>query len=313
MTPTRPGAKMKVVARQATIQIITGLSGAGKTQALRCFEDLGFFCVDNLIPPLLEAFVQLTRDRYPQIAVVIDTRGGGFFDELKSTIEALRSRGQPVRLLFLEATDEVLYRRFSETRRRHPMWGEGSLVEAIASERARLTGIRTMGEVDVLDTSHLSARSLKERILSAHVLPDQVQAAMQVMVVSFGFKHGVPLDADLVMDVRFLPNPHYDPVLRPFTGLDAPVRDFVLGHPVTREFLARFLEMAEFLIPHYRAEGKTRLTLAIGCTGGRHRSVAMVQRLASILREGHPNVVETHRDIQRPAAESASATGGRAS
>lgn len=311
MTPTRPGAKMRVVARQATIQIITGLSGAGKTQALRCFEDLGFFCVDNLIPPLLEAFVQLTQERYPQIAVVIDTRGGGFFDELKSTIESLRSRGQPVRLLFLEAADEVLYRRFSETRRRHPMWGEGSLVEAIASERARLTGIRTMGDVDVLDTSHLSSRALKERILSAHVLPDQVQAAMQLTVVSFGFKHGVPLDADLVMDVRFLPNPHYDPVLRPFTGLDAPVRDFVLGHPVTREFLARFLEMAEFLIPHYRAEGKSQLTLAIGCTGGRHRSVAMVQRLSSILRESHPHVVETHRDIQRPVAEAAS--GGRAS
>ncbi|MEB3238091.1 MAG: RNase adapter RapZ [Candidatus Sericytochromatia bacterium] len=299
------------MARQATIQIITGLSGAGKTQALRCFEDLGFFCVDNLIPPLLEAFVELTQERYPQIAVVIDTRGGGFFDELKSTIESLRSRGQPVRLLFLEAADEVLYRRFSETRRRHPMWGEGSLVEAIASERARLTGIRTMGNVDVLDTSHLSSRALKERILSAHVLPDQVHAAMQLTVVSFGFKHGVPLDADLVMDVRFLPNPHYDPVLRPFTGLDAPVRDFVLGHPVTREFLARFLEMAEFLIPHYRAEGKSQLTLAIGCTGGRHRSVAMVQRLSSILRESHPHVVETHRDIQHPVAEAAS--GGRAS
>ncbi|MEB3299552.1 MAG: RNase adapter RapZ [Candidatus Sericytochromatia bacterium] len=298
------------MARQATIQIISGLSGAGKTQALRCFEDLGFFCVDNLIPPLLDAFVRLTQDRYPQMAVVIDTRGGEFFDELKSTLEEMRAGGLPVRLLFMEAADEVLYRRFSETRRRHPMWGEGSLVEAIASERTRLAGLRCMEGVDVLDTSHLSARALKERILAAHVRPDQAQASMQITVVSFGFKHGVPLDADLVLDVRFLPNPHYDPILRPFTGLDAPVRDFVLNHPVTREFLARFLEITEFLIPHYRAEGKSRLTLAIGCTGGRHRSVAMVQRLASILRETHPQVVEAHRDIRRPVAEAVPATEG---
>ena len=176
--------------------------------------------------------------------------------------------------------------------------------QAIASERARLAAIRALsGEVEVLDTTHLSSRALKERILSAHVRPEQAEAALQITVVSFGFKHGIPLDADLVMDVRFLPNPHYDPQLRPFTGKDAPVRDFVLSHPVTREFLARFLELADFLIPHYRAEGKSRLTLAIGCTGGRHRSVAMVQRLAAVLREAHPNVAEAHRDIQRPITD----------
>ena len=285
---------------RGAIFIITGLSGAGKTQALRCFEDMGFFCCDNLIPALLPQFIEVAFARCPQIAVVTDTRGGEFFNELAGVLETVNHRDLPIRVLFLEASDDVLFRRFSETRRRHPLWGKGTLLESIAAERDQLAEVRARASV-VVDTSELTSRQFKEKLISEFILPDQAASAMQVTVMSFGYKFGTPLDADLVFDVRFLQNPHYDLELRPFTGMDPAVQKFVITHPVTQEFLTRFLDLAEFLVPHYRQEGKTHLAIAIGCTGGRHRSVAIAHYLAEYLREQGFPVVELHRDIERQA------------
>ena len=281
------------------ILIITGLSGAGKTRALRCFEDLGYFCVDNLIPPLLPQFVDLTLPRFGQVAVVMDTRGGAFFDSVAANLRTAFEAGHPVRVIFLEAADEALVKRFSETRRRHPMLGEEtSLLGSIRRERERLTAIRAEAQA-IIDTTELSPRQLKDKLLSLFIQDEQRASSMQITVQSFGYKYGPPLDADLVFDVRFLPNPHYDLELRPFTGLDEPVKQFVLGHNVTQEFLTRFTDMLGFLLPHYLAEGKTHLSIGIGCTGGRHRSVAITQHLVHHLRDGGYRVVENHRDVNR--------------
>lgn len=286
--------------QQHTFLIITGLSGAGKSQAIRCFEDQGFFCVDNLIPALLPNFVPLMFPRFNQVAVVMDTRAESFFDEAPSCLDQIRPLGYPFQILFLEASDDVLMRRFSETRRRHPLFGNAPLIENIHQERERLANIRAQADL-VLDTSELSSRELREKLIANFILPEQVTRSMQVTVKSFGYKFGTPMDADLVFDVRFLPNPHYDPALRPFTGLDDAVQQFVLTHPVTQEFLTRFTDLTNFLVPHYRREGKTHLAIAIGCTGGRHRSVAIAHYLASYLTEmGYPTL-EQHRDIERQA------------
>lgn len=281
------------------ILIITGLSGAGKTRALRCFEDLGYFCVDNLIPPLLPQFVDLTLPRFGQVAVVMDTRGGVFFDSVAANLRTAFEAGHPVKVIFLEAADEALVKRFSETRRRHPMLGEEtSLLGSIRKERERLTAIRAEAQA-IIDTTELSPRQLKDKLLSLFIQDEQRASSMQITVQSFGFKYGPPLDADLVFDVRFLPNPHYDLELRPFTGMDQPVKEFVLEHPVTQEFLVRFKGMLDFLLPHYLAEGKTHLSVGIGCTGGRHRSVAIAQHLVAHLRDADYRVVENHRDVNR--------------
>lgn len=281
------------------VLIITGLSGAGKTRALRCFEDLGYFCVDNLIPPLLPQFVDLTLPRFGQVAVVMDTRGGAFFDSVAANLRTAFEAGHPVKVIFLEAADEALVKRFSETRRRHPMLAdETSLLGSIRKEREKLTAIRAEAQA-IIDTTELSPRQLKDKLLSLFIQDEQRSSSMQVTVQSFGYKYGPPLDADLVIDVRFLPNPHYDLELRPFTGMDQPVQDFVLKHPVTEEFLARFKPMLGFLLPHYLAEGKTHLSLGIGCTGGRHRSVAITHHLVEHLREAGYRVVENHRDVNR--------------
>lgn len=287
-------------ARQNAIFVITGLSGAGKSLAIRCFEDMGFLCVDNLIPPLLPQFIELTYPRMGQIAVVMDSRGGSFLGDLTGVMEQIKPMGYPTTVVFLEATDNVLLTRFSETRRRHPLWGETTLLESIRQERERLAEIRAAADV-IIDTSDLTAKQLKEKLIASFIQTDQVDASMQITVKSFGFKFGPPMDADLVFDVRFLPNPHYDPELRPFTGLHEQVQDFVLTHPVTLEFLERFLDLASFLVPHYRKEGKTHLAIAIGCTGGRHRSVAIARYLAGYLKNGGYSVVEEHRDIDRQA------------
>ena len=281
------------------ILIITGLSGAGKTRALRCFEDLGYFCVDNLIPPLLPQFVDLTLPRFGQVAVVMDTRGGAFFDSVAANLRTAFEAGHPVKVIFLEAADEALVKRFSETRRRHPMLGEEtSLLGSIRKERDRLTAIRAEAQA-IIDTTELSPRQLKDKLLSLFIQDEQRASSMQITIQSFGYKYGPPLDADLVFDVRFLPNPHYDLELRPFTGMDQPVKDFVLEHPVTQEFLVRFKGMLDFLLPHYLAEGKTHLSIGIGCTGGRHRSVAIAQHLVAHLRDEEYRVVENHRDVNR--------------
>ncbi|HEY9857367.1 MAG TPA: RNase adapter RapZ, partial [Stenomitos sp.] len=254
--------------------------------------------VDNLIPPLLPQFIELTYPRMRQIAIVMDSRGGSFLDELTGVMEQIKPKGYPTTVVFLEATDNVLLTRFSETRRRHPLWGEATLIEAIKQERERLAEIRAAADV-IIDTSDLSSKQLKEKLIASFIQTDQVEASMQITVKSFGFKYGPPMDADLVFDVRFLPNPHYDPELRPFTGLHEQVQDFVLTHPVTLEFLERFIDLASFLVPHYRKEGKTHLAIAIGCTGGRHRSVAIARYLAGYLKNEGYSVVEEHRDIDR--------------
>ncbi|HEY9724577.1 MAG TPA: RNase adapter RapZ [Oscillatoriaceae cyanobacterium] len=283
------------------ILIITGLSGAGKTRALRCFEDLGYFCVDNLIPQLLPRFIELTLPRFNQVAVVMDIRGGVFFDGVEVTLEKVFNAGYPVKVIFLEAADEALVKRFSETRRRHPMLGQdASLLGSIRRERERLVQIRASAQA-IIDTTELSPRQLKDKLLSLFIQDEQMSSSMQVTVQSFGYKFGPPLDSDLIFDVRFLPNPHYDTALRPFTGLDEPVQNFVLTHPVTQEFLTRFNELVTFLLPHYLSEGKTHLSIGIGCTGGRHRSVAIARYLVNELREAQYRVVENHRDINRQA------------
>ncbi len=281
------------------ILVITGLSGAGKTRALRCFEDLGYFCVDNLIPPLLPQLILMALPRFGRLAVVMDIRGGAFFGELAGALEEAFDAGHPVKVLFLEAADEALVKRFSETRRRHPMTGlDTPLLLGIRAERERLVPIRAEAD-SIVDTTELSPRQLKEKLLSLFAQSDSQHDALQVTVQSFGYKFGAPLDADLVMDVRFLPNPHYDLNLRPFTGLNEPVRDFVLQHHVTQAFMTRYIDLLNFLLPHYRDEGKMHLTLAVGCTGGRHRSVAITHHLADYLKQLGYRVVESHRDIER--------------
>lgn len=279
--------------------VITGLSGAGKTRALRVFEDLGYFCVDNLIPPLLPQFTELTLPRFGQVAVVVDSRGGAFFDTLADNLRQAFAAGHQVKVLFLEAADEALVKRFSETRRRHPLLREHtSLLESIRSERERLTHIRAEAQA-IIDTTELSPRTLKDKLMALFVTEEVADHSMQITVQSFGYKYGPPMDADLITDVRFLPNPHYDLELRPHTGLDLPVQAFVYGHPVTKAFLEKFSELIHFLLPHYQHEGKTHLGLAVGCTGGRHRSVAIAHHLALQLREAGYRVVENHRDVNR--------------
>lgn len=284
----------------ARLLIITGQSGAGRTLILRAFEDLGYFCVDNLPPALLLRFAELVR-KAPEVvgaAIVMDVRGGNFFQDAEQALDDLAEAGQPYSLLFLEAEETVLIHRYKASRRAHPLGSHTSLTEAIRQERARLEDLRGRADV-VLDTSSLTPHQARDRVAQLFAL-DPGGLPFQVRVVSFGYKHGLPLDADLVFDVRFLPNPHYEADLRPRIGTDPAVQNFVLNWPVTQSTLARLSELLDFLVPLYRHEGKASLAVAIGCTGGRHRSVVVADRLASYLeRQGVPVEVE-HRDIGTP-------------
>lgn len=282
------------------ILIVSGLSGAGKTQALRCLEDLGYFCVDNLLPALIGPFAELVRHQFSRVALVVDSRGGSYLNDLSGSLHALRERGLGYRILFLEAGNDVLVQRFSETRRKHPLMAstEQPLMESIAVERQILTEMRSLADV-IIDTSSLSASQLKEQITASLDDQEAVEARLQISVVSFGYRYGLPLDADLVFDVRFLPNPHYIKELRPNTGMDANVRDYVLNQPVTAQFLDHLYPFLTYLIPHYRQEGKTSLTIAIGCTGGRHRSVSIARELIARFAADEVGVIERHRDLFR--------------
>lgn len=253
--------------------IITGLSGAGKSQAVRSLEDMGFFCVDNLPPALIPKFAELclqSGGKIKRIALVVDIRGGDFFDSTMDSLEELDRAGLPYQILYLEANDEVLIRRFKETRRRHPLAPQGRIVEGLAEERRRLEPLRGKAS-HIIDTTNMAPQELRRRVEELFG-GDAPAARMIVNVVSFGFKYGLPLDADLLLDVRFLPNPHYVPSLRPHTGNEAPVREYVMRWPLTRRFLAKAWSLLAFLLPHYMNEGKSQLTIAIGCTGGQHRS-----------------------------------------
>jgi UPF0042 nucleotide-binding protein len=280
----------------AEFVVVTGLSGAGRSQAAAVLEDLGWYVMDNLPTALITKVADLVSASGPEtqrVALVIG-RDPGQLGELKAAIEQLR-KTERVKVLFLDASDEVLVRRFEGTRRRHPIGQEG-VAEAIADERHRLEEIKELADV-VIDTSDLNVHQLRER-LGELFSPDDA-TAMQVLVISFGFKHGVPLDVDNVLDVRFIPNPHWVEEMRPLTGLDEPVRRFVLSQPESKEFLFRTEQLFEFLLPAYVREGKSYLTIAVGCTGGRHRSVVLAEEIAASLRRmGYdPSVI--HRDVER--------------
>ncbi|GFN22727.1 RNase adapter RapZ [Thermanaeromonas sp. C210] len=289
--------------RNLRLVIVTGLSGAGKTQAIRFLEDLGFFCIDNLPPSLIPGLVELLNKQSPpsgenkKVALVMDIRGGAFFEGLEEALGYLDSQGFPYEILFLEASDDILVRRYKETRRRHPLAGE-SILEGILEERRRLQEIKGRAS-KIIDTSELTPRQLKEQIME---LFGGEREQLTITVESFGYKYGIPLDADLVLDVRFLPNPYYVPALRPFTGHDRCVADFVLDSPVTSEFIARFMDLMHFLIPHYVKEGKSHLVIAIGCTGGQHRSVTLANTIGELLKGPNRKVIVKHRDVMHHSA-----------
>ncbi|NLO20682.1 MAG: RNase adapter RapZ [Syntrophomonadaceae bacterium] len=281
------------------ILIITGLSGAGKTQTVNCLEDIGYYCVDNLPPALLTKFVELgiqSEGKIDKVALVMDARGGDFFLDLSRALKELEQGHLQYQILFLEASDEVLVRRFKESRRKHPLSGRWRLLEAIQIEKTMLEELRGQANV-VIDTSNTSSRELREKLISLY--GKQSLNGFSINVVSFGYKMGIPLDSDLVIDVRFLPNPFYDPVMKTMTGMDPPVRDYVMKSTVTQAFNRRFLSLLKYLIPHYIKEGKTNLALSIGCTGGQHRSVVLAEHISQELNEMGYNVLVKHRDYAR--------------
>ena len=281
--------------------IISGLSGAGKSRAASVMEDMGFFCVDNLPAPLIPKFAELGlggNGEYDRVALVTDIRGGVNFEGLFQALDSLEAMKCGYHIVFMEASDSVIIRRYKESRRNHPLAEEcDSLEEAIALERKMLAPIKERAEW-VIDTSDLSTRALREELLGMFARGSR-ERSMEVRVLSFGFKHGIPAEADLVFDVRFLPNPYYVAELRPLTGLDAGVRDYALSSPQSQEFLKKLIDFVSYLLPRYREEGKAALVIAVGCTGGHHRSVAVAHALAEAVRAlGYP-VNESHRDMGR--------------
>jgi RNase adapter protein RapZ len=281
----------------AEFLVVTGLSGAGRSQAGATLEDIGWYVMDNIPTALINKVAELVSGPAPEtqrLALVVG-RHAGQLGELQAAVQQLKASGERVRVLFLDSSDEVLVRRFEGTRRRHP-FGEEGVVEAIADERRRLEGSKELADV-VVDTSDLNVNQLRERL--AELFSNGETIAMQILVLSFGFKHGVPLDVDNVLDVRFLPNPHWVEAMRPLTGLDEPVRRYVLAQPEAKEFLDRVEHLLQFLVPAYVNEGKSYLTIAIGCTGGRHRSVVLAEEIADSLRRLGYNPSTTHRDVER--------------
>jgi RNase adapter protein RapZ len=280
------------------VLIVTGLSGAGRSTVSDVVEDLGWFVIDNLPPALIERVSELAfapGSSITKLALVADVRGREFFDELLDSIRELRRGSADVRIVFLEADDDALHRRFEETRRRHPAADGGSVVDGIRRERELMRELRGSADL-IVDTTDLNVHELRDRIVG--LMDEESLAHMRIDIVSFGYKHGAPRDADLLVDVRFLPNPHWIDELRPMTGRDAPVRDYVLGQPETPPFVTAMQGLLDVVIPGYQREGKRYLTIGIGCTGGRHRSVTIAQELADYLREttGLPVSVQ-HRDI----------------
>jgi UPF0042 nucleotide-binding protein len=282
--------------------VITGFSGAGKSQAMATFEDAGYFCVDNLPPEMIGSLADLfghEGSKVERAAVASDVRGGEYFDGLVRVVDDLESRGVPYRLLFLEAGDEILINRFKETRRRHPLADGGSVERAISSERTLLAPLRERADVSI-DTSDLSASRLRKVVADKMLTPGGV-GRLAVTFMTFGFKHGSPRDADLTFDVRFLPNPHYEAHLRELTGLDEPVIDYVERSSGIDEFYERLVPLLDYLLPAYEQEGKSHLTVCIGCTGGRHRSVVIAEHLARSYQERDDLLVDVvHRDVDKP-------------
>lgn len=297
----------------APLLVLTGMSGAGKTQAMNALEDLGFFCIDNLPPTFLPQLADLYTTALEQgrrVAVAMDARGQSVFADVFESLNTLQELKVPHQVLFLDCADDILIRRFSETRRRHPLRQDANLTEQIARERRILADVRDRADL-VIDTSLLKPADLKER-LALMVTGRSFEEQLAVEVVSFGFKHGVPLDADLVLDVRFLPNPYYEAELRPQTGLDKPVADYVLQQPEAEPWLADTVAYLKRWLPAYARTGRSRLSIAIGCTGGQHRSVALAEAVGAGLKEMNPAVTVRHRDLahaNRGAAEALTAAG----
>lgn len=283
------------------VLIITGMSGAGRTEALHAMEDLGFYCIDNLPPSMLVPLAELVGlpvDSTRRLAVVCDVRSREFFSQLRSELERLAEREVSYEVVFLDADDEALLARYSSLRRRHPLAEGGRAVsQAIALERERLSNIRELANV-VVDTTELRPRDLRN-LLTKEFTTTPPRQGINVSVFSFGFKYGLPLDADLVIDVRFLPNPYYDPAMRDLTGHDAAVRDYVLGRPETQRFLDAWYNLLDVTMPGYVAEGKQHLSIAVGCTGGQHRSVVLAEDTGRRLSEEGYRVTVAHRDITR--------------
>jgi UPF0042 nucleotide-binding protein len=291
---TRTRSKSKAPAETKRVFVISGVSGAGKSQALKVFEDFGWFCVDNLPIALIDDFARLVvkSPSMTRVALGMDVREGRLLAMLPPLLREMKGKGLDIHVLFLDASDESLVRRFSETRHRHPLGGK--VADAVKQERRLLAPIK--GAADkVIDTTHLTLGELKEKISETLGLTRTREMTLQV--VSFGYKNGAPIDADIVMDVRFIPNPHYVAALRRKTGLDEAVQKYILAQPIARRFLNDWLKLIAKLLPHYVREGKSYLTIAVGCTGGQHRSVFVTRWLAQKLRSsGHP-VQEFHRDI----------------
>jgi UPF0042 nucleotide-binding protein len=281
------------------VVVVTGMSGAGRSTAANALEDLGWFVVDNMPPALLPTLVQLAGrggDRAPRLAAVIDARGGEYFTDLLGALDALTEQGSPPRIVFLEADDDALVRRFESSRRPHPLQGEGRLVDGIERERELLAELRSRADL-LVDTSDLNVHQLRARIEQAFGGADD--ARVRLTVLSFGYKYGLPPDADMVGDCRFLPNPHWVPELRPETGLNPAVAAYVLGQPDSEPFLDHLAAALRIALSGYAHEGKRYATVALGCTGGKHRSVAMAEALAARLRDGDVEVRLVHRDLGR--------------
>ena len=287
--------------RVPDIVIITGMSGSGRTQAMHVFEDMGYFCIDNLPPRLVLQLAQLVGINTGvgrHLAVTCDLRSQGLFDELLDVIESLKAHEMSCKIVFLEASDEVLMRRYNENRRRHPLAMPGeTTADAIQRERTQLASVRARADM-IIDTSRMRTSAL-QGLLRREFSELTDQQLMDVQVFSFGFKHGLPVEADIMIDVRFLPNPFYDPEMRPLTGLDEKVSSFVLDHPKTKEFLDAWFRLLDAVMPGYVAEGKPRLSIAIGCTGGQHRSVAIAEATGHYLERQQYHVGISHRDLPR--------------
>ncbi len=280
--------------------IVTGMSGAGKSQAVKALEDIGYYCVDNMPPMLIQKFVELcsqSSEAIQRVALVMDVRSGKMFEDLRENVLALQKSDQSPRILFLDCADEVLCHRYKETRRQHPLAdADGGIEAALDRERALLAPIAALADCRV-DTTHLSAGQLKAQI--ADLFTGGATGTMTVQCMSFGFKYGFPAEADLMLDVRCFPNPFYIPELKNKTGLDNEVRDYVLDSADTRLFLSRLTAMLDHLLPLYAAEGRTRLVVAIGCTGGKHRSVTVANELAAHIEHSGYRVLTQHRDIDK--------------
>ncbi len=283
------------------LMIVTGMSGAGKSQAVKALEDVGYYCVDNMPPALMPPFLQLCRQStqpLERVALVTDVRSGRLFEELQEVLPELEKAVENYHILFMDCRAEVLCRRFKETRRHHPLADEGRTIEqALQRERQLLAPLFDMADYRI-DTTHLNAAQLKSRL--ATLFAQRADTAMTVQLISFGFKYGFPAEADIMLDMRCLPNPYYVEALRSLTGMDEPVQQYVMDNPAAQEYLARVLALLEHTIPLYQKEGRSQLVIAIGCTGGKHRSVTMVNRLQEALALGSDRrIITYHRDIGR--------------